>query len=266
MGTSLFDEHAACGLSPTGEALLDASSQILGAYDGFLGRIAGIREGSERILRVAYLPLDARVDGAIAAAKHRASQQLPACRIKLLNPTDSSLCETLADGMADLVIALLTERLAGEEFGRERIIASDVYLSLREELGIEGETIALSQAEGLTLHYTLHAPYRDYCDWAVEMFKRAGVSLNVRYSTAASTDESLSNDALDRVLCFTQGAYRARERLVGKDGPARRLYRVVDESADGSWYAIWCDRRETGELRSFVRMLVEAGRGCLAGV
>lgn len=260
-GAPLFDDRATCGLSPIGEALLEASSQILGAYDNFAKRAVNIRRGGERVLRIAYLPLNFKVDEIVASVKHRASQQMPACRIRLINPTECSLHSMLVEGAADLVITPLAESMAEEGFEREVIVPGSAYLSMRAELGIEGDTVFLAQAEGMTLHYTLHPPYRDYCDWAVEMFKKAGVALNVCYSTASSTDESLSNESLDCVLCFTSGAYRAREQLVGKEGPSRRLYRVVDECADGSWYAVWRNRCETGELRTFVRMLVEAAHG-----
>lgn len=262
VGLPLFDDRAEGRLSLAGEAVLEAASTVVGACDRMTERVAAIHAGHDRALRVAYLPLDDDAIQAVLRAKQQAAASMPACHVMLVRPARTSLLDMLVEGDADIVISTLTRRLEGDGLVHRLVANSDVYVSLRSELDIPGDSIQLAQLEGMTVFHTLHAPYRDYCEWVLQTFEKCGVSINVRYTTAETTDESLSNESLlDRVLTFTGSARGSRPIPQGDrpPGPERRLYRVTDEGVNGGWYAVWRKEAETPELLKFVRLLCPEG-------
>lgn len=259
MGAPLFEDRAAGTLSEAGEAVLEAASQIVDTYDRMGARVRSLKNNGGRALKVAYLPIDTEVADAAVSAKTIALSLNPPCPVRLIQPTDSSLYDMLIRGTADIVISPLTNAFRNNMFDRRLVVPSPAYASLRLELGISGAEISLKNLSGLTVLYQLHPPYRDYCDWVLDMLENHHVAANVRYAVNASIDEAMANESVDKILMYTRGASGIRVPATSSSAPRRKLYRITDEDVNGDWYAIWRKDSQSPLLSGFVDVLAQEG-------
>lgn len=255
-GAPLFQNRSANELTPVGESVLGHAIDVLRLYDEMVESASLLKSSKRRNLLVAYLPNERQFIEAFSFLRETLAATLPECQVRIVEPRDHSLFDLLNTGTIDMALTVGSPDLMNSTFERLPVTTGGVFVSLQDELGISGDTVLLSDLEGLSLMRSLDPVYRDYTDWVASLFSSHGVNVKTQFINSRSVDDYSFSESKSKML-FLPEASAGNEGLVRAANVHRRLYRILDADVDGSIYAFWRSDALADECKRLAGLLAE---------